>query len=476
MNYRAIHTLYGLKQIAKAEATGVPIKLTAMAVGDGGGIEMTPDLEMTQLVREIAGTRAAPNAVFQDPADPSRYTVELVVPASKGGFYAREMAIYDDAGGMFAIANLPLVYIPKAGEGAIADAVFRMDFIVTNADIVNIELSAVSVVTRTWLAANVSMAALLPGGRTGQILKKRSNLDGDTVWEDAGEFTLVVNTVEEEVILAANQVVVDLKTTSTVGLAVYVKVSSEQGGERLFKRAGAGGWLPDPTNEFRLTLGTAYAAGTRLMAIQNEPASQLTGALQEDANLADLQDKVKARQNLDVYSKAEADQLTPASQVAYFARSTAPSGWLKANGAAVSRTAYARLFAAIGTAWGAGDGLNTFNVPDLRGEFIRGLDDGRGIDKDRALGTIQASQNLAHGHTGSTSSGGSHAHSFTDTGPVNKAGNDLAAGNAHSGIWASNSSKTTGSAGSHSHNVTVLESGGNEARPRNVALLACIKF
>ncbi|MCK9131735.1 phage tail protein [Haemophilus influenzae] len=63
-------------------------------------------------------------------------------------------------------------------------------------------------------------------------------------------------------------------------------------------------------------------------------------------------------------------------EVAFFARTTPPSGWLKANGAAVSRTTYAALFAAIGTTFGAGDGSSTFNLPDLRGEFVRGLDDG----------------------------------------------------------------------------------------------------
>lgn len=476
MIYKAIHTLYGLQQITKAEATGIPIKLTAMAVGDGGGDEMFPDMEMTQLVREIAGTRNAPNSVYQHPQNASRYTIELVVPASLGGFTAREMAIFDDAGGMFAIANLPQVEIPDGGSGAIGDAVFRMDFMVTNAEIVTIELSPVTVVTRTWLAANVSMAALLPGGRTGQIARKRSNLDGDIEWTDAGEFTLVVNTIEEEVVLVANQVQVDLTITSTVGLAVYVKVSSEQGGERLAKRAGAGGWLPDPANEFRLTLGTAYPAGTRLIAVQNEPASELTGALQEDANLADLQDKAKARSNLSVYSKAEADQLTPASQIAYFARATAPSGWLKANGAAVSRTAYAKLFAAVGTSWGKGDGLNTFNLPDLRGEFIRGWDDSRGVDAGRVLGTAQSDQNKAHTHSGRTDSGGSHSHSYTDGRPMNPAGRVVSGGQDHQAIWETISSKTTSAAGSHTHSFTTSDSGGAESRPRNVALLACIKF
>lgn len=80
---------------------------------------------------------------------------------------------------------------------------------------------------------------------------------------------------------------------------------------------------------------------------------------------------------------------TPAGAVQFFAMDTAPVGWLKANGAALSRTTYANLFAAIGTRFGEGDGSTTFNLPDLRGLFLRGWDDGRGLDKNRELGSWQ---------------------------------------------------------------------------------------
>ncbi|MGP8432046.1 tail fiber protein [Paraburkholderia fungorum] len=75
--------------------------------------------------------------------------------------------------------------------------------------------------------------------------------------------------------------------------------------------------------------------------------------------------------------------------VAFFATATAPATWLKANGAAVSRIAFDKLYAAVGTQFGIGDGATTFNLPDLRGEFVRGLDDGRGTDTGRALGSTQ---------------------------------------------------------------------------------------
>lgn len=90
--------------------------------------------------------------------------------------------------------------------------------------------------------------------------------------------------------------------------------------------------------------------------------------------------------------------MVPSGAVLYFSGRTAPAGWLKANGAAVSRTAYAALFAAIGTTYGAGDGRSTFNLPDLRGEFIRGWDDGRGVDAGRVFGSAQAHALQSHQH------------------------------------------------------------------------------
>ena len=139
-------------------------------------------------------------------------------------------------------------------------------------------------------------------------------------------------------------------------------------------------------------------------------------------------------------------------QVATFAMSTAPAGWMKANGATVSRTTYADLFAAIGTTFGVGDGSTTFNLPDLRGEFVRGWDDGRGVDSGRGFGSAQSDELE------------SHSHNVT--------------------VWTRNDGSTTyrgiQSIDSGWFNTTVVggisNTGGTETRPRNVALLACIKF
>jgi phage-related tail fiber protein len=75
--------------------------------------------------------------------------------------------------------------------------------------------------------------------------------------------------------------------------------------------------------------------------------------------------------------------------VSAFAMPTPPTGWLVCDGTAISRTEYADLFATIGTLWGQGDQVSTFNLPDLRGEFVRGFDAGRGVDAGRVFGAAQ---------------------------------------------------------------------------------------
>ena len=138
----------------------------------------------------------------------------------------------------------------------------------------------------------------------------------------------------------------------------------------------------------------------------------------------------------------------PAGEIAYFARNTAPTGYLKANGAAVSRTTYVTLFTAIGTTFGAGDGSTTFNLPDLRGEFVRGWDDSRGVDSGRVFGSSQTDAIKAHAHTVvGSNTGGAGGTMFVHPTTVLS-----------------------------TYNGTTDSFGTTETRPRNIALLACIKY
>lgn len=160
--------------------------------------------------------------------------------------------------------------------------------------------------------------------------------------------------------------------------------------------------------------------------------------------------------------------VTDVGDVKMVATNFAPPGWLKCNGATVSRTQYPDLFAAIGTRFGAGDGSTTFNLPDLRGEFVRGWDDGRGVDPGRGAGSAQAGQNASHNHTATAASSGAHthtisgsaasggAHTHTISASAASAGahtHTLSASAASNGAHTHTLSGTAASAGNHSHTV-----------------------
>ena len=158
---------------------------------------------------------------------------------------------------------------------------------------------------------------------------------------------------------------------------------------------------------------------------------------------------------------------TPSGAVMNFAQSTAPTGWLKANGQLISRATYASLFSAIGTTYGAGDGTTTFKVPDLRGEFVRGWDDSRGVDTGRSLGSLQswAIQNITGVLTYISETWEANG---VATGPFTKQGGFV-------------TDKTPGgpdssSTGQITFDASAAVQTSTETRPRNVALLYCIKI
>jgi microcystin-dependent protein len=141
--------------------------------------------------------------------------------------------------------------------------------------------------------------------------------------------------------------------------------------------------------------------------------------------------------------------LLPAGAVQAFAMNSAPAGWLAADGAAVSRSTYAALFAAISTTYGAGDGSTTFALPDLRGYFVRGSGTNSDGTVSGTFGAKQADELRAHTHTHNlgTQTGTQSGGSFTSQAYTN------------TGVAASTSS-----------------TGGTETRPANIALLYCVKF
>lgn len=136
----------------------------------------------------------------------------------------------------------------------------------------------------------------------------------------------------------------------------------------------------------------------------------------------------------------------PAGAIFSFPTVNAPSGFLECDGSALSRTTYASLFAVLGTTYGVGDGITTFNIPDLRGEFIRGFDNGRGVDVGRTIGSWQVDEFKEHTHQYRKGDGGDQ-----NMGTGDQSYEEI--------IWGDTN-----------------PTGGSETRPRNIAMLYCIKY
>lgn len=166
---------------------------------------------------------------------------------------------------------------------------------------------------------------------------------------------------------------------------------------------------------------------------------------------------------------------TAPGDIKYSAANSVPPGWLKADGSLISRSQFAALFAAIGTTYGEGDGSTTFALPDLRGEFIRGFDNGRGVDKGRTFGSWQKGSLYPYDTTESKPNGIWSASTTNNSGPNSQ----LAIGvDAYS-----TSDYATVSLGGVDATVNYALPGlfgdrgySGVTRPRNVALLALIKY
>ena len=161
----------------------------------------------------------------------------------------------------------------------------------------------------------------------------------------------------------------------------------------------------------------------------------------------------------------------PVGTVNYFARQFSPEGWLLCDGRAVLRDVFADLFNMLGTTVGTGDASTTFNLPDLRGEFIRGYDDGRGVDSDRVFGSAQKGSAIAIDTTKTTTS---------IVGLYNNVDESAVTARKNAGLDEVDTGTYTGVIAEWSSPAVSGDSYGEifmgMARPRNVALLACIKY
>lgn len=225
--YYAILTNLGAAKLANATALGTTLKITTMAVGDGGGTLPTPDAARMALVNEVR--RAPVNSVFIDTANANQVIVEQVIPESEGGFWIREIGLFDESGVMIAVANCAETYKPQLQEGSGRTQVVRMVLIVNSAAAVELKVDpSVVLATRAYVdAAVIEVKAYSDKLLTEHLAEENPH----------SQYLQIANCLDE--IAKGGDAAIE-KTLSNLRLGEAAKLSAVSGS------TSSGGWIKIP--------------------------------------------------------------------------------------------------------------------------------------------------------------------------------------------------------------------------------------
>ncbi|HFM3529691.1 TPA: tail fiber protein [Escherichia coli] len=491
VKYYAILTNQGAARLANATMLGSKLNLTRMAVGDANGVLPTPDPAQTKLINQ---KRIAPlNLLSVDPNNQSQIIAEQIIPESEGGFWIREIGLYDDKGVLIAVANCPETYKPQLQEGSGRTQTIRMILVVTNTEAITLKIDpSVVLATRKYVDDKISEheqsrrhpdASLTAKGfvqlssatdsqsETEAATPKAVKIAYDLAWgkytaQDATttrkgivQLSSATNSTSETLAatpkavkaaydLAAGKAPVShthpwsqitgvpaasLTAKGTVQLSSDINSTSETlaATPKAVKAAydlAAGKAPVSHTHPWSQITGVPAASLTAKGTVQLSSAINSTSEILAATPKAvkDAYDLANGKQPADATLTALAGLATAADRLPYFTgadraalatltaigraiiakgsikdvlnylglgegsalpvgvpvpwpTATPPEGWLKCDGRAFTKEQYPVLARAY----------PTLRLPDLRGEFIRGWDDGRKVDTGRKLLSAQ---------------------------------------------------------------------------------------
>ncbi|HBN0697784.1 TPA: phage tail protein [Escherichia coli] len=415
----------GAAKLASAAALGVPLKITHMAVGDGGGTLPTPDAKQSALVNEKR--RAALNMLYIDPQNSSQIIAEQVIPENEGGWWIREVGLFDEFGALIAVGNCPESYKPQLAEGSGRTQTVRMVLITSSTDNITLKIDpAVVLATRKYVDdkalelkvyADDQMAKHLaaPDPHSQYAPKESPTFTGTpkAPTPAAGNNTTQIATtafVQAALTALINGAPATLDTLKEIAAAINndpkfsTTINNALALKAPLSSPALTGTPTAPTaaqsvNNTQIAT-TAFVKSAIAAMVGSAPAAldtlnELAAALGNDPNFATtMLNALAGKQPLDntltnLSGKDVAGLLTylglgegsalPVGVPVPWPSATPPTGWLKCNGAAFSAEEYPELAKVY----------PTNKLPDLRGEFIRGWDDGRGMDTGRAILSAQ---------------------------------------------------------------------------------------
>nr|WP_089602448.1 phage tail protein [Escherichia coli] len=454
VKYYAILTNQGAARLANATMLGSKLNLTQMAVGDANGVLPTPDPAQTKLINQ---KRIAPlNLLSVDPNNQSQIIAEQIIPENEGGFWIREIGLYDDEGVLIAVANCPETYKPQLQEGSGRTQTIRMILVVTNTEAITLKIDpSVVLATRKYVDDKISEheqsrrhpdASLTAKGFTQ--LSSAINSESETLAATPkavkaaydlanGKYTAQnATTIQKGIVQLSSATNSTSETLAATPKAVKAVMDETNKKAPLNSPALTGTpttpTAPQGTNSTQIA-STAFVMAAIAALVDSSPdalntLNELAAALGNDPNFATtMTNALAGKQPKDATLTALAELATSADKLPYFTGAdraaltaltsvgrailgkpstqgvldylglgegsalpvgapvpwpseTPPTGWLKCNGAAFSAEEYPELAKAY----------PTNKLPDLRGEFIRGWDDSRGIDTGRSLLSGQA--------------------------------------------------------------------------------------
>ncbi|HDN1648695.1 TPA: phage tail protein [Escherichia coli] len=424
----------GAAKLASAAALGVPLKITHMAVGDGGGALPTPDEKQAALVNEKR--RAALNMLYIDPQNSSQIIAEQVIPENEGGWWIREVGLFDESGALIAVGNCPESYKPQLAEGSGRTQTVRMVLITSSTDNITLKIDpAIVLATRKYvddkaLELKVYVDDLMakhlaaPDPHSQYAPKASPTFTGTpkAPTPAAGNNTTQLATtafVQAALTALINGAPATLDTLKEIAAAINndpkfgTTINNALAQKAPLSSPALTGTPTAPTaaqsvNNTQIAT-TAFVKSAIAAMVGSAPAAldtlnELAAALGNDPNFATtMLNALAGKQPLDntltnlsgkdvagllAYLGLGEGSALPVGVPVPWPSATPPTGWLKCNGAAFSAEEYPELAKAY----------PTNKLPDLRGEFIRGWDDGRGVDAGRALLSLQDDSFEAHRH------------------------------------------------------------------------------
>ncbi|HAF2319699.1 TPA: phage tail protein [Salmonella enterica] len=281
--YYAVLTNVGAAKLANATALGAQVEITQMAVGDGNGALPTPNPAQTALVHELR--RAPLNTLSIDPNNANQIIAEQVIPEDVGGWWIREIGLFDKDGDMIAVANCAETYKPQLQEGSGRVQVVRMILIVSSTAAVTLKIDpSVVLATRQYV--------------DNKIIEEKSYTDGLILTHEQSRNHPDATTAEKGFVQLNSSVADERESQAATPKAV--KIAMDNASARLAKDRNLGD-LPNPAlarQNLRLGDSSTKNTGTTADTVAAGDDSRITGAMQKDQNGADIPNRSLFVQNI----------------------------------------------------------------------------------------------------------------------------------------------------------------------------------